>query len=230
MTTTDAGEDIERGEAHDDDDDEPRRERPRKKPRKVVEEPTPVVSGRFLTATALVLGLTVIPMSTLGSLFEPKDPTIPKPTTWQVGTRATIAITLITADYNKLTCAHDKEFSNYHCAFKNENDPWPRDPSAPLDDNKANIVQPYRTWLDNQLVLVGGLWAQPALATRLHREPSQGVDEEKLARFVTECQVIFVGKMDGVKLRWGPGQWTNPDMAPMLAKPESCKIIEAEAP
>ena len=53
---------------------------------------------------------------------------------------------------------------------------------------------------------------------------------EKLARFVTECQVIFVGKMDGVKLRWGPGSWGNPDMAPMLAKPESCKLIEAEPP
>jgi hypothetical protein len=232
MTTTDAGEELEseRPEARDEDDDEPRRERPRRKPRRVVEEPTPVVSGRFLTATALVLGLTVIPMSQLGNLFEPKDPTVPKPTTWQVGTRATVAITLITADYNKLTCAHEKEFSNYHCAFKSENEAWPRDPSAPLDDNKATIVQPYRTWLDNQLILVGGLWAQPALATRLHREPSQGVDEEKLARFVTECQVIFIGKMEGVKLRWGPGQWTNPDMAPMLAKPESCKIIEAEPP
>jgi hypothetical protein len=232
MTKTDVGEapESERSSARDDDDDDRESRRPRRKPRRVVEEPTPVVSGRFLTATALVLGLTVIPMSTLGSILEPKDPTVPKPTTWQVGSKATIAITLITADYSKLTCAHEKEFSNYHCAYKTENEAWPRDPSAPIDDNKASIVQPYRTWLDNQLVLVGGLWAQPALALRLHREPAAGVDEDKLARFVTECQVIFVGKMDGVKLRWGPGQWTNPDMAPMLAKPESCKIIEAEAP
>jgi len=56
------------------------------------------------------------------------------------------------------------------------------------------------------------------------------VEEDKLARFVVECQVTFIAKMDGVKLRWGPGQWTNPDMNPMLAKPESCKLIEAEAP
>jgi hypothetical protein len=214
------------------DEDRPRRrdsEAPRKKKR-VQDEPTPVISGRFLTAAALVLGLTVLPMSNLGSLFEPKDPTIPKPNTWTVGSTATIAITLITADYNKLFCAHDKEFSGFHCGYKSESEVWPRDPTKPLDDNKATVIQPYRTWLENQLVLVAGLWAQPAVATRLHREPAAGVEEDKLARFVVECKVTFVGKMDGVKLRWGPGQWTNPDMNPMLAKPESCKIIDAEAP
>lgn len=214
------------------DEDKPRRrdsEAPRKKKR-VQEEPTPVISGRFLTAAALVLGLTVLPMSNLGSLFEPKDPTIPKPNTWTVGSTATIAITLITADYNKLFCAHDKEFSGFHCGYKSESEVWPRDPTKPLDDNKATVIQPYRTWLENQLVLVAGLWAQPAVATRLHREPAAGVEEDKLARFVVECKVTFVGKMDGVKLRWGPGQWTNPDMNPMLAKPESCRIIDAEAP
>ncbi len=212
-------------------DDAPRSrsDAPRKK-RRVPEEPTPVISGRFLTAAVIVLGLTVIPMSNIGQWIEPKDPTVPKPNTWTVDSKATIAITLITADYNKLFCASDKEYKGNHCGFKSENETWPRDPSKPLDDNKANIIQPYRTWLDNQLVLVAGLWAQPAVATRLHREPAGGVEEDKLARFVVECQVTFIGKMDGVKLRWGPGQWTNPDMNPMLAKPDSCKIIEAEAP
>lgn len=209
----------------DDDDDD----RPRKRKR-VQEEPTPVVSGRFLTAVVIVLGLTVIPMSNLGAILEPKDPTIPKPNTWTVGSKATVAITLITADYNKLFCASDKVFEGNHCGFKTENQPWPRDPNAPLDDNKANVIQPYRTWLDNQLILVAGLWAQPAVATRLHREPAAGMEEDKLARFVVECQVTFIGRMDGVRLRWGPGQWGNPDMNPMVAKPDSCKIIEAEAP
>jgi len=230
MESTETGE--KRRDKRSSDEDRPRRrdsEAPRKK-RRVQEEPTPVVSGRFLTAAVIVLGLTILPMSNVGGWFEPKDPTIPKPNTWTVGSKATIAVTLITADYNKLFCADDKEFAGYHCGFKSENEPWPRDPSKPLDDNKGTVIQPYRTWLDNQLVLIGGLWAQPAVATRLHREPAGGVEEDKLARFVVECQVTFVGKMDGVKLRWGPGQWTNPDMNPMLAKPESCKLVEAEAP
>jgi hypothetical protein len=230
MESTETGE--KRRDKRSSDEDRPRRrdsDAPRKK-RREQDEPTPVVSGRFLTAAVIVLGLTILPMSNVGAWFEPKDPTIPKPNTWTVGSKATIAITLITADYNKLFCASDKEFSGYHCGFKSENEPWPREPMKPLDDNKASVIQPYRTWLDNQLVLVAGLWSQPAVATRLHREPAGGVEEDKLARFVVECQVTFIGKMDGVKLRWGPGQWTNPDMNPMLAKPESCKLVEAEAP
>jgi hypothetical protein len=232
MVSTDSDETSERPakRARESDSTKRREGAPRKKGRVQPDEPTPVISGRFLTASVLVLGLTVIPMSSIGQWIEPKDPTVPKPNTWQVGAKASVAITLITADFNKLFCASDKSYEGYHCAFKGENETWPRDPSKPLDDNKQWVIQPYRTWLDNQLVLVAGLWAQPAVATRLHREPPGGIEEDKLARFVVECQVTFIGKMDGVKLRWGPGQWTNPDMNPMVAKPESCKIIEAEAP
>jgi len=211
MESTESGEKSERPSKRPRDEDAPRRRTDAARKRRAVpDEPTPVISGRFLTASVLVLGLTVIPMSNIGSLIEPKDPTVPKPNTWTVGSKSTVAITLITADYNKLFCASDKEYSGYHCGFKSETEAWPRDPTKPLDDNKASVIQPYRTWLDNQLVLVAGLWSQPAVATRLHREPSGGVEEDKLARFVVECQVTFIAKMDGVKLRWGPGQWTNP--------------------
>jgi hypothetical protein len=223
-----------RSQRDDHDDDRDDRDRPRK--RRVEDEPTPVVSGRFLIAAGLVLAMVVIPLSQLGSFFEPKDPTVPLPSTWTVGSRATVAITLITADYNLLNCAHDKTYKapatpgekpiEYHCAYKSESEPWPRDPTAPLDDNKRNVIQPYRTWLNNQLILVGGLWATPQLALRLHSEPATGIDKEKLARFVVECDVTFIGKLDGAKLRWGPGQWVPPDMAPMLAHPNSCKITE----
>src|SRR5690349_6216121 len=109
----------------DDDDDAPDSDRPapeRRKARKVVEEPPQVIGGRFLVATGIVLGLTVLPMSSLGSIFEPKDPTIPKPNTWEVGNKATVAITLITADYGKLGCAYDKEVAGYHCGWKGENE------------------------------------------------------------------------------------------------------------
>ena len=204
--------------------------RRRRKKRQPVEEPTPVLSGRLLVAMVIVAILTVVPMSKLGAFFEPKDPTVPKPHTWAVGGKTTVAITLITADYNKLACASDKSFEGFHCAYKSETESWPREPGAPIDDNKASIIQPYRTWLDNQLILVAGLWAQPVLALRLHREPPVGVDEEKLARFVIECDVKFIGELTGGKLRWNPGQWVVPDQKPMVAKPESCKIVEAEPP
>jgi hypothetical protein len=222
-----AGADVD----HDDDDEQEERRRRRRKRREPVEEPTPVIGGRLLVAAGIILVLTLVPRSNLGALFEPKDPTVPKPNTWKVGGKATIAITLVTADYNKLACASESVFDGYHCAFKTESEMFPREPGAPLDDNKAMIIQPYRTWLDNQLVLVAGLWAQPALALRLHREPAQGIDEEKLARFVVECDVTFIGALaNGSKLSWNRGQWIAPDMNAIVARPDSCKITEAEPP
>lgn len=193
----------------------------------VVEE-TPVISGRYLTAAAIIGTLTILPMSCLGSQLEPKEPPKSEVSQWKVGGKSTLRITLVTADYAGLACAADKEFEGKHCGNKSETEVWPRDPSAPLDDNKANIIQPYRTWNDNRLVMVAGLWATPALATRLHIEPPGNLLPEKLARFVTECQVRFVGELEKPKLKWGPSSsWSADPNTPrvMVAVPESCKLI-----
>jgi hypothetical protein len=224
-----AGADV----AQDDDEDrEERRARRRKKRREPIEEPTPVIGGRLLILGAAMIVLAIIPGSKLGSLIEPKDPVDTTAVNWKVGGKATVGITLITADYNKLACASEQVIEGFHCAFKSESESFPRDPSAPLDDNKAKLIQPYRTPETNKLILVAGLWAQPDVALRLHREPTVGVDEEKLARFTVKCDVKFIGSlpMDKTKLRWNPGQWVTPDMEAIVARPESCKIMELDPP
>jgi hypothetical protein len=200
----------------------------KKRPVQAVEE-TPVIGGRFLAAAAIIGGLVVVPMwPQLGQMLEPKDPPKTDTSTWKVGGKGTLRITLVTADYAGLACAYDKEFEGKHCVNKSDTEVWPRDPSAPLDDNKANVIAPYRTWNDNRLVLVAGLWAQPALATRLHLEPPGNLLPEKLARFVTECQVRFVGEMEKPKLKWGASSsWNADPNTPkvFVAVPESCKLI-----
>src|SRR5262249_51528415 len=104
------------------------------------------------------------------------------------------------------------------------NEIWPRDPRTPIDDNKKSIIQPYRTWPDNKLVLVAGLWADPVVAMRLHREPPYVVPEKKLARFVVDCEMKFIGRIEDSKLRWGPGQQWQKEGAAWVAKPTSCKL------
>ena len=194
----------------------------------VVEE-TPVIGGRYLIAAAIIGGLTLFPhWSALGQALEPKEPPTSKIDEWNVGGHTTLRITLVTADYAGLACASDKEFEGKHCANKNETESWPHDPNAPLDDNKANVIQPYRTWNDNRLVLVAGLWATPALATRLHIEPPGNLLPEKLARFVTECKVHFAGEMDRPKLKWGTSSgWGADPNTPIVkvAVPDSCQLI-----
>jgi hypothetical protein len=198
-----------------------------KRPPVVVEE-TPVIGGRFLVAAAIIGGLVILPMSPIGATLEPKEPPKTDTSKWSVGGKGTLRITLVTADYAGLACAYDKEFEGKHCVNKSDTEVWPRDPAAPIDDNKANIIAPYRTWNDNRLVLVAGLWAEPALATRLHIEPPGNLLPEKLARFVTECQVRFVGKMEKPKLKWGASSSWNADRdtpTVFVAVPESCKLI-----
>lgn len=190
------------------------------------EEPTPVVGGRFLIAAMIIGALTVIPMSALGNLFEPAEPPPSDVASWQPGAKATIRLTVVTADAGSLTCASTQEFEGRHCAMKSETEIWPRDPGAPVDDNKANIIQPYRTWLDNKLIMVSGVWSHPSVAYRLHQEPPGNLSPDKLARFVVECQAHFAGNMEKPVLRWQPGQSWGTESATPVAITDSCKVIE----
>lgn len=190
------------------------------------EEPTPVIAGRFLIAAVIIGALTVIPMSALGQYFEPAEPPPTNVASWVTGTKGTIRLTVVTADAASLTCASTQEFEGRHCAYKSESEAWPREPGAPLDDNKAKTIQPYRTWLDNKLILVSGVWAHPELAMRVHNEPQGNLPADKLARFVTECKVHFAGKMDKPALRWQPGQSWNTEQPTMVAITDDCKIID----
>jgi hypothetical protein len=208
---------------------EPVRNRPKKRRPQIEDEEPAVVSGRFLIAAGLIAAATIIPNSKIGEFLEPAEPEATHVDQFAVGAKQTLRITLVTADYNLLGCASEQAFEGLHCAYKSPTEVWPRDPKEANEDtnNKLNIIQPYRTWYDNKLVFVAGLWAEPAVAFRLHQEPPLGVLPDKLARFAVECQVTFVGKLDNVKLRWNPQQsWNDPDAPAWVAKADRCKLID----
>jgi hypothetical protein len=139
-----------------------------------------------------------------------------------------VHVTLITADYTKLSCYSEKTFKGYHCQFQTETQAFKREPDAPLDDNNRRLIQPYRTHGTNKLIFIAGLWAMPALATRLHFEPPRGVAESKLARFVAECNVEFVGKITKPGVRWSPsGKWIH-EGDPLVAIPKTCRILDPD--
>lgn len=201
-------------------------ERPRRKRIEPDAEPTPVISGRYMTAAFILGAAILIPSTNLGNVLEPPDPQGSDTNTWVTGSTGTIRLTVVTADESNLTCASPQELEGKHCAFKSESEPWPRDPKLPLDDNKKDIIQPYRTWLDNKLILVSDVWAQPELVYRVHSEPPAGMQFDKLARFVTECKVKFVGKMEKPDLRWQPSQSWGMEQPTMVAAATECHIID----
>lgn len=187
-------------------------------------EETPVISGRFWLAFLAVLPM-YLPFTPLNDRLKPPEPVPEKEQAWSIGKTVRLGVTLITADYERLACANDKSIDGAHCEFKSEREKWPNDPSQPIDDNKANIIQPYRTFPNNQLLFIQGLWAEPTVATRLHEEPST-LPEKKQSRFVVECDITFVGKLERPKMRWQAGQaWVDEKMA-WVGRPTRCTLVK----
>jgi hypothetical protein len=188
-------------------------------------EPVPVFSGRLLVAAGILATMLIVPF-TCSRLISPEPEKGTDVGKWRIGETADVRITLITADFNLLACASDQLINGKHCAYKTETETWPTDPAAPVDDNKARLIAPYRTYPDNKLILVAGLWADPTMALRLHREPSAGVRADKLARFVANCKVRFTARIEAPKLRWQPGQpWQN-DGPALVGEPVECRLTD----
>ncbi|HEY6556405.1 MAG TPA: hypothetical protein VI072_04000 [Polyangiaceae bacterium] len=207
-----------------------REERPgvRRRPRQRDDDPIPVASGRFSTAMIMIGALIMLPFSPIGSWIERKGPSPHNVSAWQPGTVSNVRLTVITADYNLLTCASPATVDGARCAYKSEKEVWPPPAAAPLDDNKANVIQPYRTVPDDKLIFVAGLWNDPVVAMRLHREPPGTGPTKKLVRFVLNCEMKFVGKLDDAKLRWSNNaNWVDEGEA-MVARPQRCELDEPE--
>lgn len=152
-------------------------------------------------------------------------PEEPKPAAeWKVGEEANVELTVITADARRLNCAHDQVLEGLHCGFNANKRAWPREPGAPIDDNDENVIQPFRTADTNTLVLVAGLWAQPELAMRLHREPPTLYDTKKQIRFVAYCRVKFVGQLENASLRWDTGAKWGDSQSAIVGKPLHCTL------
>jgi hypothetical protein len=198
----------------------------RRRPRQRSDDPTPVVSGRFNVGLLMVCAMVFIPFSPIGKWIEGSRPTGHNPSSWTAGTEGQLRVTIVTGDYDQLTCASPTAVAGKHCAYKSKTEAWPPAPGQPVDDNKAELIQPYRTSPDNKLVLIVGLWSNPTIAMRLHREPPHSSDapNKKHIRFTADCKVKFIGRIDDAILRWTyAGDWVN-EGGSIVAQPISCRI------
>lgn len=206
---------------------QPPAQKPPKTPRKssAPDEPEPVLSGRMVIAVLFALAMSVVPVSGLGQYITKTTPETAARASWRVGQTASIHLTVVTSDYQHLACAMKTSAGQDHCEFKNEREKFPLAETAPVDDNKRHILQPYRT-TDRNLILAAGLWAQPQVALRLHNEPPLASKESSLARFVVACDVKFVEEWSDAMVRWKQRErWSNQGTA-MVTELQQCEILE----
>jgi len=188
----------------------------------------PLWAGRLWIAIALLVGLGIVANPAFNDFvmrnLAPPEEVRTDFSKWRLNNETELRVTLITADAGRLACAHAQVIDGTHCQFNGDKLPWPKPDNAPADDNNPDVIQPYRTSPDNALLLVAGLWAQPDVAMRLHREPPSGIQAKRLGRFDVTCRVKFIGRFDEVQLRWDTtGAW-QPERGAWVARPISCTV------
>ena len=144
------------------------------------------------TAIGAVVALIAFDWYALSPLGSPPE----KPQAqYEVGQDIDVAITLVTTDAKALACACPTAVEGKHCEFEAPKAKW----KSSERPSQADILAPYKT-TDDKLFLVPALWSEPALAQRLSIDPPTFGPEH--ARFVANCKMRLIGKVDKVDARW----------------------------
>ncbi|MBI5536677.1 MAG: hypothetical protein HY898_28415 [Deltaproteobacteria bacterium] len=134
-------------------------------------------------------------------------------------------ITLVTSDRNDLACVlpnKDVE-GGYHCEFVGVDKPWAESASENVDRKK--LLAPYKT-IDDALILIPGLFEEPAVAERYQDEIPNPKNKDKLARFTAQCKVKLTTEVENVMVRWNPkGQWQGPHKV-FIGIASNCQVSE----
>jgi len=156
------------------------------------------------------------------------NPPDPDPESWQPQSKATLMLALKTHDAERHVCASDQEFGAVRCDFRGKKLRFPRPKGRAIDDNKQDVLQPYRTAVGEHPVLIAGVWHTPEVAFRRHREPPRGRKSEELQTFYVECEVEFLGQVEQLEVRYSFGQkWQSEKPSP-AGRALWCTVLSSE--
>jgi hypothetical protein len=135
------------------------------------------------------------------------------------GRGATIeaTINLVTTDRDDLACASAGTVGPYRCEFRASGSPWPT-PPAP-----ANRLAAYYS-VNQQLLLIPGLFEQPAVAARYAAEEPRGLPRDMRPRFIATCRFELVGELHHFLTRWLRTGGFNLQDTAWVAVPSGCRV------
>jgi len=135
------------------------------------------------------------------------------------GDGVSLRITLITSDRHDLACALDDAVAGLRCAYRSDGTAVEPVPAA------DQLLAPYMT-PDRRLLLVPGLFEQPAITARYDQEKPIGRPRQRLKRFVATCQMQLLTKVPQAKVRFGKrGNWDQVADT-WIAKPTNCSVSD----
>jgi hypothetical protein len=116
----------------------------------------------------------------------------------KVGQDIDVSITLVSTDAKALSCWSAAEMNGRHCEYESPTQRWSKASSSGRPPGQ-DILAPYKT-TDDLLLLVPGLFLEPALAKRLTIDPPDFGREH--IRFVANCKMHLEGEMENFGVRW----------------------------
>lgn len=125
--------------------------------------------------------------------------------TYTAGQNADVAITLVSTDARALACAGTEEVNGRHCEYETQTQRWTKPPSDPAKPATQTVLAPYKT-SDDVMLLIPGLFSEPALQQRLSIDPPNFGQEH--SRFLAHCKMHIEAKMAKFDVRWQTsGPW-----------------------
>jgi hypothetical protein len=133
------------------------------------------------------------------------------------GSTIDATVNLVTTDRDDLACASEETMGPYRCAFRAPGRPWPTGPA------RVDLLAAYYT-VNQQLLVVPGLFEQPAVAARYAAEEPRGLPRDLRPRFIATCRFKLVGQLLHFQTRWLRSGGFNPQDQAWVAVPSSCQI------
>jgi hypothetical protein len=133
------------------------------------------------------------------------------------GSTLEATVNLVTTDRDDLACASARTMDRTRCEFRAPGIPWP-DPPA-----RAERLAAYFT-TEQQLLVIPGLFEQPAIAARYAAEEPAHLPRDLRRRFVATCRFTLAGELRDFQTRWlRTGGWNRQDEA-WVAVPSDCRV------
>jgi hypothetical protein len=133
------------------------------------------------------------------------------------GSTIEATVSLVTTDRDDLACASGETFGPYRCGFRAPGSPWPTPPA------RAALLAAYYT-VNQQLLVVPGLFEQPAVAARYAAEQPRGLPRDLRPRFIATCRFELLGELRHFQTRWlRTGGW-NDQHEGWVAVPSDCRV------
>ena len=136
-------------------------------------------------------------------------------------------ITLVTSDRNDLACvlADGPVEGGYHCEYVTADKTWAEAHGGAETTDHKKLLSPYKT-IDDILILIPGLFDEPAVLERYQDEIPTKTNKEKLQRFTAQCKLKLTVEVENVMVRWNPkGQWQGPHKV-WIGEASNCQVSE----